>query len=92
MEKFVALNASNLSSGSLLPIGFSSPCRKSALSLQRRRVHVTRASVALEQQAQTKVAVIRVGTRGRYCQLFTQSICTKIPNGLYLSLKLQSFN
>ncbi|KAK6785751.1 hypothetical protein RDI58_019206 [Solanum bulbocastanum] len=64
MEKFVTLNASNLSSGSLLPIGFSSPCRKSAVSVQRRRVHVTRASIAVEQQAQTKVAVIRVGTRG----------------------------
>ncbi|KAM3302721.1 porphobilinogen deaminase, chloroplastic [Capsicum chacoense] len=64
MEKFVTLNASNLSSSAHLSIGFSSPCRKSSVSVQRRRVHVTRASVAVEQQGQTKVAVIRVGTRG----------------------------
>ncbi|MCD7465447.1 hypothetical protein HAX54_001351 [Datura stramonium] len=64
MEKFVTLNASSMSSASFLPIGFSSPCLKSAVSAQRRRVHVTRASIAVDQQAQTKVAVIRVGTRG----------------------------
>ncbi|KAJ8532655.1 hypothetical protein K7X08_012578 [Anisodus acutangulus] len=62
MEKFVTLNTSNLR---LLPIGFSSPCLNyCTVSVQRRRVHVTRASIAVEQQTQTKVAVIRVGTRG----------------------------
>ncbi|XP_059284673.1 porphobilinogen deaminase, chloroplastic-like [Lycium ferocissimum] len=64
MEKFVTLNSSNLSSQSILPIGFSSPCLKSSVFGQRRRVNVTRASIAVEQQSQTKVAVIRVGTRG----------------------------
>jgi hypothetical protein len=56
------------SSGSVLLLGFSSPCLKTPPFLRK---GIIKASVAVEQQTQkTKTAVIRIGTRGRYFSLF----------------------
>lgn len=56
---------SNFSIGSVSAIGFSLPSsRKCAASSHRRENLVVKASVAVEQQTQTKVALIRIGTRG----------------------------
>uniref|UniRef100_A0A2N9F569 hydroxymethylbilane synthase n=1 Tax=Fagus sylvatica TaxID=28930 RepID=A0A2N9F569_FAGSY len=50
------------SSGSVLLLGFSSPCLKTPPFLRK---GIIKASVAVEQQTQkTKTAVIRIGTRG----------------------------
>ncbi|THF99208.1 hypothetical protein TEA_019887 [Camellia sinensis var. sinensis] len=72
METMVSLNQSlfpanigtlsgNLSTCSVSPLGFSLP---SPAANRRRKLMVTRASVAVEQETQTKVALIRIGTRG----------------------------
>ncbi|CAI9782629.1 unnamed protein product [Fraxinus pennsylvanica] len=50
---------------SVSALGLSLPCLKSPLYSQRKRNLVIRDSVAVEQQTQTKAAVIRIGTRGR---------------------------
>ncbi|CAL5405130.1 unnamed protein product [Camellia sinensis] len=73
METMVSLNQSlfpanigtlsgNLSTCSVSPLGFSLP---SPAANRRRKLMVTRASVAVEQETRTKVALIRIGTRGR---------------------------
>ncbi|XP_052177885.1 porphobilinogen deaminase, chloroplastic-like isoform X4 [Diospyros lotus] len=61
-----ALFPSNFRSlGSVSALGVSLPSPKAPSTIRcRRRNAVTRASVAIEQQAQTKVALIRIGTRG----------------------------
>ncbi|GMP64769.1 hypothetical protein CsSME_00025890 [Camellia sinensis var. sinensis] len=51
----------NLSTCSVSPLGFSLP---SPATNRRRKLMVTRASVAVEQETRTKVALIRIGTRG----------------------------
>ncbi|KAF5948970.1 hypothetical protein HYC85_014927 [Camellia sinensis] len=72
METMVSLNQSlfpanigtlsgNLSTCSVSPLGFSLP---SPAANRRRKLMVTRASVAVEQETRTKVALIRIGTRG----------------------------
>ncbi|KAL7217375.1 hypothetical protein ACSBR1_029133 [Camellia fascicularis] len=72
METMVSLNQSlfpanigtlsgNLSTCSVSPLGFSLP---SPATNRRRKLMVTRASVAVEQETRTKVALIRIGTRG----------------------------
>lgn len=58
---------SNFCNGSVSALGSSFPWLNSSNPNRRRSVFVTRASVAVElKQQQTKTAVIRIGTRGRY--------------------------
>ncbi|KAL5702816.1 hydroxymethylbilane synthase [Ranunculus cassubicifolius] len=45
-------------------LGFSRPCLKTQSLNHSRRIMVTRASVAVEQEVTTKVSLIRIGTRG----------------------------
>ncbi|KAL3820929.1 hypothetical protein ACJIZ3_006834 [Penstemon smallii] len=56
--------SSNFATGSVSALGFSLPNKKSPSFHQRSRIFVTRASVAVEEKAETKAAVIRIGTRG----------------------------
>lgn len=71
---------SNFSNRSVSALAFTLSCHKSSAPNQRRKILVTRSSIAVEQQqTQTKTAVIRIGTRGRYCLL-----CSTLPSGLAL--------
>ncbi|XP_009610066.1 porphobilinogen deaminase, chloroplastic [Nicotiana tabacum] len=45
-------------------VGFSFPCLTSVFPNQRRKILVARASIVVEQETQTKLALIRIGTRG----------------------------
>lgn len=60
----------NLTSGSVPIHGFSLSCLNTRAPNCRTKNMVIKASVAVEQEAQTKVALIRIGTRGRYRCLF----------------------
>ncbi|KAF5198966.1 Porphobilinogen deaminase [Thalictrum thalictroides] len=55
-------SSASISHGSRIAVfGFSPPCLKTQ---SVRKIMVTKASVAVEQQAHTKVSLIRIGTRG----------------------------
>lgn len=58
--------SSNFTAGSVSALGFSSPANKSPIFTQRGRLSTARASVAVEEKTETKAAVIRIGTRGRW--------------------------
>ncbi|XP_042498423.1 porphobilinogen deaminase, chloroplastic [Macadamia integrifolia] len=53
-----------MSSGYVSAVGFPMSCLKSPCANQSRRIMVTRAAIALEQETQTKVSLLRIGTRG----------------------------
>ncbi|XP_043700859.1 porphobilinogen deaminase, chloroplastic [Telopea speciosissima] len=53
-----------MSSGSFSAVGFPTPCLKNPSPHQSRRIMVTRAAIAVEQMTQTKVSLVRIGTRG----------------------------
>ncbi|XAR56891.1 Hydroxymethylbilane synthase [Bertholletia excelsa] len=55
---------SNFVTGSVSAVGFSLPALRTQPSTRRSKLVVTRASIAVEQQTQTKVALLRIGTRG----------------------------
>ncbi|KAK9275248.1 hypothetical protein L1049_022510 [Liquidambar formosana] len=54
----------NFCTGSVSALGFSLPCLKNPATNHGRKLIVTRASIAVEQQTQTKVSLVRIGTRG----------------------------
>ncbi|KAL6998967.1 hydroxymethylbilane synthase [Sarracenia purpurea var. burkii] len=49
---------------SVSALGFSLPSLRTPLNKRRSKLMVSRASIAVEQQSQTKLALIRIGTRG----------------------------
>ncbi|KAF8390920.1 hypothetical protein HHK36_023219 [Tetracentron sinense] len=59
-------NLANMHHGSISALGFPlPPCLKTPSLNHGRKLMVTRAAVAVEQKTQTKVSLIRIGTRGR---------------------------
>ncbi|KAF8412717.1 hypothetical protein HHK36_000686 [Tetracentron sinense] len=63
-------NSTNMRLWSISALGFPPPSLKTPPPNHGRKLMVTRAAVAVEQQRQTKVSLIRIGTRGSFDVFF----------------------